>query len=197
MLNLKQLNAELEALKARKSAFPSIFFISTLLSYGHKLPLIGKIITKLSICYGKTTIWQILVKVRKAIVITNALIGVYAVLSISGFSYDNILAGFMGLGATYIEILHSLLNRLYSFFFNLFNNKVIPNVPTNSGSGWWWGPKQNTWYGKNMLGPDSTMGKMLDLSKSQSFYKGPFSTPNKWSLFNIDLDIPHLGVVYL
>lgn len=135
-LSLKQLQAELEALKATKSSVPSMFLLSTLLSYGHKLPLIGTIFTKLSLWYGKTTIWQILVKIRKLIIITNALIGVYAVLSISGFSYDNILAGFMGLGATYFEILSSLLNRLYNFFFNIFDNKIIPNVPSNSGSGW-------------------------------------------------------------
>lgn len=116
-----------------------MFFLSTLLSYGHKLPLIGKIFTKLSLWDGKTTIWQILVKIRKLIIITNALIGVYAVLSISGFSYDNILAGFMGLGATYFEILSSLLNRLYNFFFNIFDNKIIPNVPSNTGNGWCWG----------------------------------------------------------
>ena len=40
MLNLKQLNAELAALKAQKASFPSLFIISSILSYGHKYQLL-------------------------------------------------------------------------------------------------------------------------------------------------------------
>ena len=64
MLNLKQLNAELAALKAQKASFPSLFIISSILSYGHKIPIIGKLINKLSTWYGKTTIWMLLIYFR-------------------------------------------------------------------------------------------------------------------------------------
>ena len=189
MLNLKQLNAELAALKAQKASFPSLFIISSILSYGHKIPIIGKFINKLSTWYGKTTIWMLLIYLRKLIVIFHAILGVYGIIAISGFSYDNIIAGFMSLGATYMEVLTNMVYKLYNFLFNLFDNKLIPNVPTNSsGSGWWWGPKQNTWFGKSMA-PESPFSKIMDMSKSQDFYRTPY-TKNNYSLFNIDLGIP-------
>ena len=49
--------------------------------------------------------WQLIIKIRKLFIIINALIGVYAVIHISGFSFDNIIGGISGLGSTYVELI--------------------------------------------------------------------------------------------
>ena len=57
-----------------------------------KIPLVSKIIS----WYAKTSWWKltfrILTRVRKAFIIFNALIAIYALIDITGFSTDNIIA---------------------------------------------------------------------------------------------------------
>jgi hypothetical protein len=84
-----------------RASVPFLFTLTTLLSYGHKIPLISKIIKLLSLWYGRITWWEMLITVRKRIVIINALIGVYTVLKISGFSTTNLVAGCYMIGHTY------------------------------------------------------------------------------------------------
>ena len=112
-----------------------LYIISGILAYAHKIPVFGRIITLLSLWYGKTTWWKILIKIRKGFIIFNALIGVLMVYKTVGFSYDNILAGFSAMGYTYIEMFTNMTKRMFNWFVELFDHKIVPNVPNNKGNG--------------------------------------------------------------
>jgi|ERR1700712_1594488 len=160
-LTLKSLQQELERIKQKQilSPIPStdsnqnsikdsyiqrmymrsgalwLYLITGILGYLHKIPFIGPIITLLSFWYGRTTIWKILSKIRKGFVILNALIGLYLVIKTTGFSSDNVLVGFVNMGHTYLEMLYNTTKRLFSWFVELFDHKIIPNVPGDTASG--------------------------------------------------------------
>jgi hypothetical protein len=186
---LKSLKHELEILKAerllennRKKNAPDIkhsyiknlfqqssmfylWLITGILGYASKLPLIGKIITLFGIWYGKTTWWKLLIKVRKLFVIFNALLGVLVVFNTVGFSYENILAGFVGMGHTYLEIFISFTKRLYTYIYELIDNKVVPNIgnspvvgPSSGGKIWGFNPPSSS----NTLLPDFSLRKLYN-----------------------------------
>jgi len=77
-----------------RSTMLYLWLLSWVIFFIHKIPFIGRISTLLSLYYGRTTVWRILFKIRKAFVIFNALIGVYMVYKTTGFGLDNLLAGF-------------------------------------------------------------------------------------------------------
>lgn len=177
MLSLKSLQEELELLKKTskatqtvsngkqsiettlftRGATPMLFVLTTLLTFAHKIPIVAKVTKLLSLWYGRTTRWQNLVSLSKFIVVINAIIGVYTVLKITGFSTDNILSGIAGMGTAYVEIFSSFLSRLFGWFHRLFDKYVLPKPPTDHY--WkWWGPKENTWYtgGRNNMGKVTT-----------------------------------------
>jgi hypothetical protein len=53
------------------------------------------------------------------------------------------------MGTSYIEILTNFTKRLFNWFLDLFDYKIIPNFPNNKPNiDWWAGPKANTWYTK-------------------------------------------------
>jgi len=106
-----------------------LYILSGIIAYAHKIPFIGRIISLASLYYGRTTIWKILVKIRKGFIIFNALIGVYMVFHTVGFSMDNILAGFMAMGHEYLLMLTNFTSRLFNWFVEFFDHKVVPNVP--------------------------------------------------------------------
>jgi len=112
-----------------KSSGLYLWLITGILGYAHKIPYIGRIITLLGLWYGRTTWWKILIKIRKIFIVFNAIIGVYIVFKTVGFSTDNLFAGFAGLGHTYFEILYNFTKRLFTWFFDLLDLKVVPNVP--------------------------------------------------------------------
>ena len=88
-----------------------MFLISTLLIFGNRIPVVNKFIKVMKIWYGRTTWWDILVKARKAFLILNAVIGVITVFKLTGYSSDNWVAGFYGIGHTYVEMLTSFVKR--------------------------------------------------------------------------------------
>lgn len=116
-----------------KSSMFMLWLITGVLSYAHKIPFIGRILTLLSMYYGRTTIWKILIKLRKAFVAFNAIIGVYMVYKSVGFGFDNILAGFAGMGEMYLQMLYNFSKKLFNWFFELFDYKVVPNIPGDPG----------------------------------------------------------------
>jgi len=118
-----------------KSSMFMMWIVTALISYGSKIPFIKQIISMLSLYYGRTTIWKVLVKLRKAFIMLNALIGVFMVFKTVGFSYDNILAGFAGMGHNYLEILNNFTKRLFNWFVELFDHKIIPNVSGDNTPG--------------------------------------------------------------
>ena len=109
MLSLKALHAELEQLKSnnlnsqtqatqgagvntdstgnqkiitrlyKQSSFFLFWLLGVIITYAHKIPFVSKIVTVLSMWYGRTSWWQLLVKLSKIFVILNALIGVITV----------------------------------------------------------------------------------------------------------------------
>lgn len=106
-----------------------MWLITGILGYARRIPFFNKFVSLLSLWYGRTTIWKLLGKTRKLFVILNALIGVYAVFKAVGFSFDNMLIGFMAMGHAYFEVLGNLTNKLFNWFLNLFDQRIVPNVP--------------------------------------------------------------------
>ena len=161
-LSLRALKAELDELKAKNASVAShtitndakgnqviktrwslnpmaaLWIFSTILTYAHKLPVISKIIKLLAMWYGRTTWWTVLVKSRKMFVVLNALIGMYTLIGITGFSTDNIIAGITGLGYAYVEIISNLSTRVFNWLFNLFDRQIVPKVPDSKPSWKFW-----------------------------------------------------------
>jgi len=153
----------------------------------YKIPYIKRIITILSVIYGRTTIWKVLVRLRKLFIIFNAVIGVYMVFKTVGFGYDNLLAGFVGMGHSYIEIFSNFTKKLFHWFVELFDHKIVPNVPgdnlSNSGNVyrkiWSNGP-----IDKSAFNPQNLITNNVEDSLRKS-YKSLFNisvepTPTSW-----------------
>jgi small basic protein len=121
-------NSYIQNLHMKSSMFV-LWLLSWALLFINKVPMLKYIFSFLSMYYGRTTIWQNLVKVRKIFIVFNAIIGVWMVYKSLDFGIDNLLAGFIGMGNTYLEIFSSLTKRLFNWFFELFDYKVVPNVP--------------------------------------------------------------------
>lgn len=181
-----------------------MWVISTLLTYAHKIPVLSKIIGTLAKWYGKTTIWKLLVSFRKLFVIFNALLGILAVIKITGFGTDNILAGFYGMGAYYMEMLGSFVKRLFNWLFDLFDQRIVPNVPDNTPSGSWKGRPNASDFPSN-IPPKSPSPFDLDKQTLRSIYtQQPVDInrgSNSWSfttwLWYIGVGAATLGAVYL
>jgi hypothetical protein len=164
----------------KSSAF-MLYIITGLLGYAHKIPFIGRIVTLLSLWYGRTTWWKILVKMRKVFIIFNAIIGVYMVFKTANFGPDNILAGFSAMGHTYLEIFINFTRRIFNWFVELFDYKVVPNVPGSGGNASsfksyrFWSPRgiESSWY-----------QPLPDITKVPDILKSPFNininTPTPW-----------------
>jgi hypothetical protein len=153
-LTLKQLKADLDDLKKsnsaklqevpankskiinffRQSSMLHLWLITAVLGYARKLPFLSKIVSFLSLWYGKSSWWNILGKIRKAFVVFNALIGILIMFKAVGFSFDNILIGFMAMGHEYFKILGNLTNNIFNWFLNLFDQKIVPNIPNTKSS---------------------------------------------------------------
>lgn len=193
-LSMKKLQAQIDAMKSnnttnkdggnieikiRKGFFGlPLFLITTLLTNLHKIPFISRLTNVLSLWYGKTTWWRMLVITRKIFVAFNALVGIITVIIVSGFSMDNIIAGISGIGITYAELVTSFFSRLYSWFHNFFDN----HTPKPKDPGNWWSNSRDPRVYKPSLwssspthpdGPGSPnnigryamdIGKKLDLS---------------------------------
>jgi len=139
-------------MKLRENSMFLLYIISGILAYAHKIPFLGRIISLLSIWYGRTTWWKILIKIRKLFIIFNALIGVLMVYKTVGFGYDNILAGFAGMGYTYIEMFTNMTKKLFNWFVELFDQKIIPNVPKDAPSKpHFWSPRGLDYSWNNKL----------------------------------------------
>jgi hypothetical protein len=147
MLTLKELQRELEDLKKNKTNLVEhpqsknktplikrasalvLLIITGILGYAHKIPVVSKFLKLLSLWYGRTTWWKLLVYSRKLFVVSNAIIGVYTILSITGFSFDNIVTGIYVLGHTYLDNFISMTHKLFNWFLNLLDYKIVPRIP--------------------------------------------------------------------
>lgn len=118
----------------KKLTSPAMLVFTTLIAYGHKIPFISKYITFLSIWFGRTSWWRILVRIRKAFVIFNAIIGAFTVYKLTGYSTDTFIGGISGMGYTYFEMITTTFYRIFTWFLELFDYKIIPNIPNNPPS---------------------------------------------------------------
>jgi hypothetical protein len=164
-----------------------LYIITGVLSYAHKLPYIRKLISLLALWYGRTTWWKILIKIRRIFIMINAMIGLMIVIKTTGFSTDNIFAGISAMGYTYLELLFNFTKRLFNWFVELFDHKIVPNVPGTPSS-----PTNHIRWPVNT--PSSTEGQRLLSEKwlneirnkvsLQDFLQNPFnvniSTPSPW-----------------
>lgn len=159
-----------------------LWLFSTLLAYANKLPFISKIITGLQLWYGRTTWWQVLVKARKLFLVFNALIGLYTMIKITGFSTDNIIAGIYGLGANYTEMVISFFKKMFNWFYNFLNNFFYPKPsPQAYHWEWWkWNKMPNRrWELRELSNDPLETVHNLSRREKQNIYKGPFG----WNLY--------------
>src|ERR1700728_4208148 len=134
-------NSYINNLHMRSSMF-YLWLVTGILGYASKIPIVKKLIGLLSLWYGKTTIWKILIKLRKMFVVFNALIGMMVVFKTTGFGVDTFWAHFSAMGTEYAIIFKNFVSRLFNWLLGLFDSKIVPNVPTNKPSnpstyGWW------------------------------------------------------------
>jgi hypothetical protein len=159
--------------KTRSSSMFYLYIFSWILTLANKLPFINKIVSVLSLWYGRTTIWKILVKIRKMFIIFNAIIGLVMVYKTTGYNHETFLALFTSMGHSYLEIFINMNKRIFNWFYNLFDNS-IPNVyngPTPPKvPSYMWHPRgvEGYWH-----------QKLPDLSK----------IPNDWSLNPFDFKV--------
>ena len=158
--------------KSRFSAVP-LFLISTLLTNLHRLPGFSKVAKLLRFVYGKSGWWKMLMRVRKAFVWFNALLGFYAVINIVGFSADNILAGIALMGQTYFEMVVSFFSTLFRWIYKFFDHFT----PEPEPKGWFGSaPKKDPrWFKPSgwdikPMHPNGLADPIIDLAKNQKFY---------------------------
>jgi|ERR1700733_836699 len=184
-----------------------LFMITGILGYLSKLPFIGKILSALGLYYRKSSFWQLLVKIRKIFVVFNALIGVYIVFKSVGFSTDNLIAGFVCVGETYIQTLFNVTSKLFHWFVELFDHKIVPNVP---GDGTWFNKPKIPKYNNNSLIVPSNLNLPDIVDKPyfslRELYKNSSITENKsWfnhltdynTLWWLGVAIGTIGFIYL
>jgi hypothetical protein len=191
-------NSYIQRLYMRSSGF-MLYLITGVIAYAHKIPVIRFIIGTLAAYYGKTTIWKILVKIRKIFIIINALLGVYMVFKTVGFSTDNLIAGFIGVGETYFIMLKDVTYKLFTWFVELFDHKIIPNVPGDNGGTMFSKPKNKSLITpSNIKIPDILDDDFFSLRK---LYKDATPTSTPWyketsTLLWIVGGICTIGVLY-
>ena len=120
-------------------SFPLFFMygISWFILLANKIPIIRKLIPLLKAYYGKTSIWKLIIIFRKIFIVFNAIIGVYSVFKFTGIGSESILANFVGMGYSYIDILINFAKRLFNWFLDLFDYKIVPNVSNNNNNSSW------------------------------------------------------------
>ncbi len=118
----------------RQSSAFYLWIITGVLGYANKIPLIRNVIALLSLWYGRSTWWKILVKIRKLFITFNAIIGMYMVYKTTGFGFDNFLASFVAIGETYVDIFINFNKKIYNWIYNLIDSKIVPNIPKNPPS---------------------------------------------------------------
>jgi hypothetical protein len=153
----------------KQSSMLYLWLISGVLGYASKIPFIKQIIGFLSLWYGRTTWWNLLVKIRKLFIVFNALIGVFMVFKTIGFSTDNLFAGFSAMGHTYVEIFYNFTKRMFHWFVELFDHKVVPNLPGEGPTP----PKTYPWSNGKLWGSTPPATDVLSNFSLRELYKTP------------------------
>lgn len=129
-----------------RSSMYYLWLLSWIIYYANKIPYISRIVTFLSLIYGRTTWWKILMRVRKLFVVFNAIIGMYVVYKTTGFGVDSFWVNFIALGEKYVDIFVNFNKTLFNWIFELFDYKIVPGgnppkiKPSALRSGGLWRP---------------------------------------------------------
>lgn len=118
-----------------QSSLGLMYLISIALYIIKNIPFVGKIVSGLSLYYGRAKVTKILGYLRKLFVLFNALIGVLTVYKLTGALDGSVVAGITGLGNTYIEIFTNFSKKVFDWFFDLFDQKIVPKTSDDSTSG--------------------------------------------------------------
>ena len=92
-------NNENIIVRIRKGGAPMLFILSTILAYANRIPIINRLTGYITMKYANTSWLQLLIRLRKLFIIFNAVIGIITVFKVTGYSSDNMIAGFYGLGS--------------------------------------------------------------------------------------------------
>jgi hypothetical protein len=193
-------NSYIQRLYMRSGAF-TLYLLTGILGYAHKIPFIGRIISLAAVWYGKTTIWKILVKLRKFFIVVNAILGVFVVFKSVGFTTDKLLIGFTAVGECYFLMLTTLVKRMFHWFVELFDHKIVPNVPGDNGGTWFSKPPKNNsiFTSSNIKIPnllESDTFSLRNLYKDATISETPWYKDSK-TLFWIVFSVVVVGVLYV
>jgi hypothetical protein len=116
-----------------KSSLMMLWIFSWVIALANRIPMIRYLIGLLSLWYGRTTWWKILVRIlsisRKTFVVFNALIGIYVVYSLCGFEVGLMFSHFATMGHTYLEIFSGFTKRIFEWFLDILGYDIGPNKP--------------------------------------------------------------------
>lgn len=80
----------------------------------------------------------------------NAIIGVWVMFKVTGWSQGSFFMSAAALGSSYMEFFVTFVYKVYYWLFNIMDTKVIPNIPSNSinsqFNGWNIRPMSNNKY---------------------------------------------------
>ena len=155
-----------------------------------------------------------LVTLRKGFITFNALIGMYMVYKTTGYNTDNFISCFYTMGHTYGEIFLNFNKRLFTWIYDLFDHKRVPNVsgnpPSNPSS--WFSPRiesaKPSWFSGpyNNITPGTGNGvESLRKTYVDEMLTNPFNVPNNntpWyrdvtTLLLIGGTLASIGVFYV
>lgn len=139
-----------------KSSLVYVYLLSILSYIINKLPIFSKIkkisfIARILKFLGKSPFLTILVILRKGFILVNAIVGLFFVFNFLGTEPGSVMAGIAGMGTIYIELFSNFVTKLFNWFVDLFDYKIVPKPPTepikwNNLNPW----SQSGWYSKPM-----------------------------------------------
>ena len=133
-----------------KSSFMALYALSWIGFIVSKLPFISKYSGVIKLIIGRTTFWTLLVIFRKAFITMNAVIGLWIMFKVTGWSQGSFFMSAAALGSSYMEFFVTFVYKVYYWLFGILDTKVIPNIPSNSinsqFNGWNIRPMSNNKY---------------------------------------------------
>ena len=118
-----------------KSSLVYVYLLSILSYIINKLPIFSKIkkisfIARILKFLGKSPFLTILVILRKGFILVNAIVGLFFVFNFLGTEPGSVMAGIAGMGTIYIELFSNFVSKLFNWFVDLFDYKIVPKPPT-------------------------------------------------------------------
>ena len=115
-----------------------LLILSTIIAYGHKIPIIKSIIRFLRPFFGKSGIWLLLRKFRQIFLVVQAIIGIYSVFLIigfNGFALDNLFATLYAFITTDFDIFLSTIRKIFEWFISKFEEHPADHVTPDLNKG--------------------------------------------------------------